>query len=157
MRGYSDIDRSTSHCLTFIDEGDLDLEDQELAGRVRKLGYRIAYIDCAEYANKHWEIPTDIGRQLGTDHPPYHEGTESNFARWLDDLISLAYSTAGLVIVLDNAHLLWSSQRKFMSELMEAYLVQVHHWLEQKVPCHLCFQMVPSPLVRQWFGSERWA
>ena len=155
MRGYSDLDRSTSHCVTFIDEGDFDSDDQELVRRVRTLGYRIAYIDCDEYTNKYWEIPTAIGRQVGTDHPPYHEGTEANLARWLDDLITLAYSTPGLVVVLDNAHLLWSTHRKFMSELMEAYLVQFHHWLEQKVPCHLCFQMVPSPLVRKWFGQER--
>ncbi|NRF72457.1 hypothetical protein HLB44_36460 [Aquincola sp. S2] len=154
MRGYTDIPRSTSHCVVFIDEGEIDPEDVELVQQVREQGYRIAYIDCATYEDRHWEIPSHIGAQIATHHPPYHEGREANLARWLDDLIALAYSTPGLIIVLDNAFVLWNSQRKFMSELMEAYLIQVHHWLEQKVPCHLCFQMVPSPLVRQWFATS---
>ena len=91
------------------------------------------------------------------DHPPYHEENELNLARWLDDLISLAYSTTGVVIVLDNADQVCAKHRRHMTQLMEAFLVQVHHWLEQKVPCHLCFQMSPHPLVAKLFGGENGA
>ena len=41
-----------------------------------------------------------------------------------------------------------------MTELMEAFLVQIHHWLEQKVRGHLCFQMSPHPLVAKLFGDR---
>jgi hypothetical protein len=100
-----------------------------------------------------WLLPTAIGVALGTDHPPYHEGEQANLARWLDDLIGLAHRSSGVTIVLDNAATLFSSHRRSMTELIEAFLVQVHHWLDRKIPCHLFFQMSPNPLVRQLFAS----
>ena len=97
---------------------------------------------------------SEIGYQLKADHPPYHaDALKLKLVRWLDDLIGLAYRTPGIVIVLDNADQVFAEHRRTMTELMEAFLVQLHHWLEQKVPCHLCFQMSPHPLVAQLFGG----
>jgi hypothetical protein len=93
---------------------------------------------------------------LKTDHPPYH-ADELSLVRWLDDLGSLAYRTPGVVIVLDDADQAFVEHRRHMTQLVEAFLVQVHHWLEQKVPCHLCFQMSPHPLVARLFGRQHGA
>ena len=76
-----------------------------------------------------------------------------NLVRWLDDLISLAYTTTGVVIVLDNAGPAFSNHRRHFTQMIEAFLVQFHHWLEQEVPCHLCLQMSPNPLVAQLFRT----
>ena len=154
MRGYWDIDRSTSHCVSFVDAVELDDELEELVSGIRERGFKIAYVDCASFVDFPWEIPSAIGSELDAAHHPYHEGHEANFGRWLDDLISFAYSTPGLVIVLDNGHLILQAHRKVLTELIEAFLVQFHHWLEQKVPCHLCIQMEPSPMVKRLFGSK---
>ena len=153
MRGYWDIDRSTSHCVTFVEAEDMDDELLDLVASVRQRGFRIAYIDCSRFKDRPWEILSEIGVQLKTDHPPYH-ADELRLVRWLDDLIALAYCTAGVVIVLDNADQVFVEHRQCMTDLMEAFLVQVHHWLEQKIPCHLCFQMSPHPLVAKLFSDQ---
>jgi hypothetical protein len=153
MRGYWDINRSTSHCVTFVEGEEVDEELREVVEELRTRGFRIAYVDCTQYADRPWEIGTAIGFELNTDNPPYHEGQELNLVRWLDDLISLAYTTPGVVIVLDNAGSGFTKHRRHFTELIEAFLVQFHHWLEQRVPCHLCLQMSPNPLVAQLFSS----
>jgi hypothetical protein len=154
MRGYWDIDRSTSHCVTFIEAAEVEEELIEFIAQLRQREFRIAYVDCAEFRTRPWEIGSEIGFKLKTDHPQYHEGEELNLVRWLDDLISLAYSTPGVVIVLDNADQVFTEHRRHVTQLIEAYLVQFHHWLEQKVPCHLCLQMSPHPLVAKLFGGK---
>jgi hypothetical protein len=155
MRSYWDIDRATSHCISFVEADEVDDELAELVDAVRKRGFKIAYVDCARFIDCPWEISSAIGNELQTDHPPYHEGQEANLARWLDDIISLAYKTSGLVIVLDNGHLIFHRHRKVLTDLIEAFLVQFHHWYEQKVPCHLCIQMEPSPVVAQLFTGRK--
>lgn len=154
MRGYWDIDRSTSHCVTFVEAVEVDDELIEFVAGLRERGIRIAYVDYARFKDRPWEIGSEIGFRLKTEHPPYHDTSELNLVRWLDDLISLAYSTPGVVMVLDNADQVFTAHRRHMTQLMEAFLVQFHHWLEQKVPCHLCFQMSPHPLVGKIFGGE---
>lgn len=153
MRGYSDIDRSTSHCISFVETAEVEEGLSELVQRIHQRGFRIAYIDCSMFQDRPWEILSEIGFQLKTDNPPYHTDA-MNLVRWLDDLIGLAYRTSGIVIVLDNADHVFAEHRRTMTELMEAFLVQIHHWLEQKVPCHLCFQMSPHPLVAKLFGDR---
>ncbi|HEU5295986.1 MAG TPA: hypothetical protein VFU71_14485 [Burkholderiaceae bacterium] len=154
MRGYWDIDRSTSHCVTFVEASEVDNELIEFVAAIRRRGFRIAYVDCSKFKDRPWEIGSELGYQLKTDHPPYHEAHELNVVRWLDDLIWLAHSTPGVVMVLDNAHLVFGEHRRHMTQLLEAFLVQVHHWLERKVPCHLCFQMSPHPLVKELFSGQ---
>jgi hypothetical protein len=151
MRGYWDINRSTSHCIAFVEAAEVDEELREIVDEIRARAFRIAYVDCSQFAERPWEIGSAIGLALKTDHPPYHENEELNLVRWLDDLVSLAYTTAGVVIVLDNVEPVFSRHRRHFTELIEAFLVQLHHWLERGVPCHLCLQMSPNPLVAQFF------
>ena len=155
MRGYWDIDRSTSHCISFVEASEVEPDLAEVVERIVQNGYRIAYVNCAEYESRAWEIGTAIGIALQTDHPPYHEGTQLDLVRWLDDLITLAYKTPGVVIVLDNADQVFITHRRHITELLEAFLAQVHHWLENKVPCHFCLQMSPNPLVAELFCSKK--
>jgi len=154
MRGYWDIDRSTSHCISFVETEEVEEGLSELVERIRQRGFRIAYIDCSMFQDRPWEILSEIGFQLKMDNPPYHTDA-TKLVRWLDDLISLAYRTSGIVIVLDNAGRVFAEHRRTMTELIEAFLVQIHHWLEQKVPCHLCFQMSPHPLVAKLFDDPK--
>ena len=154
MRGYWDIDRSTSHCVTFVEAEEVDEDLFEFVEGVRQKGFRIAYIDCSKFKQNPWEILSEIGFQLGTEHPPYHEDA-LKLVRWLDDLGGLANRTPGVVIVLDNADQAFAEYRRHVTELLEAFLVQIHHWLDQKVPCHLCFQMSPHPLVARLFGGRQ--
>ena len=156
MRGYSDIDRSTSHCVTFVESFEIDDELPERVSKIRDRGYRIGYVNCAEYVSRPWEIASAIGFALQADYPPYHEiDQELNLVRWLDDMTSLAYKTPGVVVVLDNADQVFFVHRRHITQLLEAYLVQFHHWLEQKIPCHFCLQMSPHPSVAQLFGPEK--
>jgi len=154
MRGYWGIDRSTSHCVAFVDADEVESELAELVQQIRQRGLRIAYVDCASYLDRPLEILSAIGFALGTSHPPYHSPNEPNFVRWLDDVGGLAFSTSGVVIVLDNAYLLMERHRKFLTDLIEAFLIQFHHWLERKVPCHLCLQMSACPLGASLFAAS---
>ena len=154
MRGYNDISRSTSACVHFVDAEEVELEDSDCFEEARHAGCQIVYVDCLRFLHEPWLIPSEIGNHAKTDHPPYHEGSNANLVRWLDDLISLAHSTPGLVMVLDNAGELFSVHRKFATDLIEAFLIQFHHWLERGKPCHLCFQMSPSPVLRNVMALE---
>ncbi|MCK6557476.1 hypothetical protein L6Q96_23310, partial [Candidatus Binatia bacterium] len=69
MRGYWDIDRSTSHCVTFVEAEEVDDELIEFVHGLRERGFRIAYVDCAKFADRPWEIGSEIGFQLRTAHP----------------------------------------------------------------------------------------
>jgi hypothetical protein len=149
MRGYSDITRATSSCLHFVDASEVDPEDRESFSEARAGGSVIVYLNCAEFVGRHWLIPSEIGRIASMDHHPYHEGTEANWVRWLDDLISLAHSRDGLVLVLDNAHTVFVPQLRFFTSMIEAFMIQFHHWSEREKPCHLCFQLSPTPLVHE--------
>jgi len=153
MRGYWDIGKSTSHCVTFVETEEVDDDLVELVANVRQRGFRIAYVDCERFRERPWEIGSEVGFQLKMAHPPYHEKNELNLVRWLDDLISLAYSTQGVVIVLDNADRVFEKHRRHMTQLIEAFLIQFDHWLDKKVPCHLCLQMSPHPLVARLFRN----
>jgi len=154
MRGYNDINRSTSACVHFVDADEVELEDADCFKEARDAGCQIVYVDCLRFMREPWLIPSEIGRLAKTDHPPYDEGANANLVRWLDDLISLAHFTRGLVLVLDNAAELFAVHRKFATDLIEAFLIQFHHWLERGKPCHLCFQMSPSSILRNVIGLD---
>ena len=72
---------------------------------------------------------------------------------FLDDLISLSFRLNGLVIVVDNADVLMETARGDVFDLIEAFLIQFHHWFEKKKPCHLCFQMERNELIGRIFSK----
>jgi len=154
MRGYSDITRATSSCLHFVDVAEVDDDDRDLFSEAIAHGAVVVYVDCSRFVDRHWLIPSEIGRLANMDHPPYHNEQVVNWVRWLDDLISLAHSRPSLVVVLDNAHLVFVPQLGFFTDMIEAFMIQFHHWSERSKPCHLCFQLTPNKLVREFLGGE---
>jgi hypothetical protein len=62
---------------------------------------------------------------------------------------TLSERETGVVLFLDRSDVFLTENRRAMFRLIETFLVQVHHWMEQKKPCHLCFVMEPNELVRK--------
>jgi hypothetical protein len=58
------------------------------------------------------------------------------------------------VIVVDRADILLRERPDDFFNLIEAFLVQFHHWYDQKKPCHLCLQMEENQSVRGLFVAE---
>ena len=163
MRGYTDIVRSTSACVHFVET--LDVESRELENpdhfdeglrSLRKIldesHVRCAYVDCEKLVPNPRETCNAVGRAMRGEHGPY---APEDWFRLLDDMISLSVELPGLVIVLDHADQLLAVDRSQIFGLIEAFLIQFHHWLSKKKPCHLCLQMSPHPLVRDTFGDFR--
>jgi hypothetical protein len=55
----------------------------------------------------------------------------------LDDLITLSEHEKGIVLFVDSADAFLAANSRGMFRLIEAFLIQVHHWMEKKKPCHL--------------------
>jgi len=58
------------------------------------------------------------------------------------------------VIIVDRADILLHERPDDMFDLIEAFLIQFHHWYDQKKPCHLCFQMEENQSVRGLFLAD---
>lgn len=148
MRGYSDIARSTSACVHFVEAREVDEELRELKSELDAARVPCAYVDCRRLRNPE-DACDAVAVAIGAEHAPYGE---EHWIRLLDDMISLSVKLPGLVIVLDHAEFLFAIDRSKVFALTEAFLIQFHHWLGKKKPCHLCFQMSPHPLVADVFG-----
>jgi hypothetical protein len=156
MSTYGYLYLPTGACVHFIDECPA-LEDlKEVWVEAESKGVRVVYIDCAEFTWRLWEIPNRIGLAAGTEHPPYDVDSEPHWTRWWDDLLSLGYRTEvkGLAIVLDNAHLVFETDRKFMTTLLENFLHGMKSWIKLEKPYHLHFQMLPCLAVSQAFAPR---
>jgi len=70
---------------------------------------------------------------------------------FLDDLITLSEQEKGIVLFIDSADMFLAQNSRGMFSLIEAFLIPVHHWMEKKKPCHLCFQMEPNDSLRAQF------
>jgi hypothetical protein len=57
-----------------------------------------------------------------------------------------------MVLAIDNAAELLRENSNDMFDLIESFLLQLHHWLEKEKPCHLCLQMERNELVRKAFA-----
>jgi hypothetical protein len=141
----------TGLCVHFIDEAPPEAELREFANELKSKNVDVVYIDFVEFSQKLWAIPDAIGFAAGTDHPPYSEGQEVSWTRWWDDMLSLGSVSTGLMIVIDNAHLLLAQNRKFLTDLLENFLHGQRAWIKGDVPYHLCFQMVACPSVKAVF------
>jgi hypothetical protein len=155
MSTYGYLYIPTGVCVHFVDECP-DLEElQEIVETGRSKGVRLVYLDCADFAWRLWEIPNRIGAFAGTAFPPYDQNSEPHWLRWWDDLLSLGHrpDVHGLAIVLDNAHVVFEKDRKFMTTLLESFLHGMKSWINAEKPYHLHFQMVPCGAVSLAFAS----
>jgi hypothetical protein len=95
-------------------------------------------------------------RQLNLEHAPYSPRAfpfqPQVWLPLLDDLITLSWHEKGIVIFVDSAHVFLAEHPRGMFRLIESFLIQVHHWMEKKKPCHLCFQMEPTDSLRAQFA-----
>ena len=152
MRGYSDIARSTTACVHFVEAHEIDEELREFMRELDEARIHCAYIDCRKLVADPDGTCAAVAIAVGVEHAPYGE---EHWIRLLDDMISLSVNLPGLVIVLDHADQLFDVARSKVFDLTESFLIQFHHWLKKKKPCHLCFQMSPHSLVAEVFGPGK--
>jgi hypothetical protein len=152
MRGYSDITRSTSACIHFVDSRHVDQELIDLKRELVASNIRCAYVDARELLIDPENTCDLISVAIDAEHVPY--GETGHWVKLLDDMITLSSELPGLVIVIDHADQLFNKDRNKIFELIEAFLVQFHHWLKKSKPCHLCFQMSNHDLVAEVFNSN---
>ena len=150
MRRYEFLDQPTMRCVHFVRTSASAefLETQVEAAR--KVGVKFAYWNYLDGGRESTTIADPLGVALGLEHVPYG----LPWIQFLDDLITLAYRYDGLVIVVDRADLLVTEKSDEMFNFVEAFLVQFHHWYDQKKPCHLCFQLVEDDDVTNLFTRE---
>src|SRR5262245_42567390 len=130
MSTYSYLYLPSGNCVHFIDDCPEEEDLKDLVSTALERLVRLVYIDCAEYANRPWEIPNAIAYAAQTAHPPYDEDNEPNWVRWWDDMLSLGKQDdqRGLAIVLDNAHAVFDRDRKFITTLVESFLHSMKPW-----------------------------
>jgi hypothetical protein len=149
MRGYDGMDRSTSACVRFVRNTEVDADVREAFAELGNAGIRRAYVDLRT-PQAGDVLANQVARALQLEHAPY---THKHWVCFLDDLVTLAHREKGLVIVVDGAWLLIEQRRNEFFDLIEAFLVQFHHWLERAKPCYLCLQMEPNSHVSSFFAQ----
>jgi hypothetical protein len=117
----------------------------------KKAGVKFAYWNYLHGGREATTLANPLAIALGLEHTPY---ANLPWTQFLDDLITLAYRYDGLVIVVDRADLLITEKRDEMFNCLEAFLIQFHHWHDQKKPCHLCFQLAEDDHVTNLFTRE---
>jgi hypothetical protein len=157
MDGYANLDRSSTSCVHFCHDDDVDEHLLVMRKKLADLQVQCAYVDYLALREPKRSIRDCIGESLGLEHAPYRGpyGVGPWVPFW-DDLISLCWTDAthGIVVVVDHADALFAEARDEGFGLIEVFTSQLHHWLERKKPCHLCFQLEENALVRQVFQSQ---
>lgn len=154
--GYGTLRLSGSGCVHFVyaDSGD----GKSVVSGLRSAGIRCVYIDCRNIGYGDLDIANAVGRELTLQHAPYaprpSPGHVEVWVPFLDDLITLSeQEKKGVVLFIDGADVLLAENSRGMFGMIGAFLIQVHHWMEKKKPCHLCFQMEPNDSLRAQFAT----
>ncbi len=148
MFGYSAINLPMTRCVHFVKNREIDGSEWHLVDAGVKEGVKFVYWNYLDGGSGSVTIADPLARALELTHTPYGRAPWIEF---LDDLITLAYRHGGLVIIVDRADVLLRERPDDLFNLIEAFLVQFHHWYDHEKPCHLCFQMEENPSVRQLF------
>lgn len=151
MRAYEFLDQPVTRCVHFVQTGGAGESVEREVAAAKKKGVKFVYWSYLNGGRDSTTIADPLAAELGLEHAPYGN---LPWIRFLDDLISLAYRYAGLVIIIDRADLLITERRDDMFNCLEAFLHQFHHWYDQKKPCHLCFQMAKDDFVTEFFARE---
>jgi hypothetical protein len=159
MSNYWKIQRASSDCVHFVYADQIDDSDAPIAEELKRADVRYVYVDYLEVRRESDPyIGNAIAQALKLEHAPYRPRTSPHQSeRWvpfLDDLITLSHHANGIAIIIDNADDLLAENSREMFGLIEAFLIQFHHWFEKQKPCHLCFQMEKSEWVKRFFASS---
>jgi hypothetical protein len=57
-----------------------------------------------------------------------------------------------MALIMDNSEVFLNENPHDLLDLTESFLLQFHHWFEERKPCHLCFQMEKNDIVRLAFA-----
>jgi len=118
---------------------------------------RLAYVDCSLIPSDEATLVNAIAKALRLENQPYELQPAPRqmvpYVQFLDDLGALSLSAGGVLIVVDRADLLLKDRPDQMFDLIEAFLVQFHHWFEAKKPAHLWFQMEHNGIVGTTFRN----
>src|SRR5882757_3286660 len=146
---------STSGCVHFMYADFFRGDAQAVVDDLRRDGIRCVYTDYRDIEFGDLHIANAIARKLNLQHAPYPPPKSPVHVKvwvpFLDDLITLSEHEKGIVLFVDSADVFLSENNRGMFHLMEAFLIQVHHWMEKKKPCHLCFQMEPNNSLKLQF------
>lgn len=154
LLGYSRIELPVSACVHFVHNDEVDYDDLcEIVARARSKGIICAYLDYEDMREGPQHLRDYIARILNLANPPY-EGASNPWIPFLDDLITLSGRVSGMALVVDNAESLLREDPRNLFELVEVFLMQFRHWFEKSKPCHLCFQLERSEVVRQVFAGS---
>lgn len=149
---------SSSGCVHFMYADryqDFSGGAQAVVADLRAAGIRCAYTDYRNIEQGDLQIANAIAQQLNLQHAPYSAPTSvlqpEVRVPFLDDLITLSGQEKGAVMFIDSADALLAQHSRGMFSLINSFLIQVHHWMEKKKPCHLCCQMEPNDSPRAQF------
>lgn len=145
MRGYNGLELPSSSCVRFVRNTEIDGSERAIFDELRQRNIRSVYVDLSADEGGAHQAANLIAIAAQLDNAPYET------KEWLclsDDMTTLAYREAGLVIVVDNAWVLVDKRKDELFDLVEAFLSQFHHWFEQSKPCHLCLQMEPNKIIK---------
>jgi hypothetical protein len=151
MIGYEALNLPLTRCVHFVKNREIDGSEERVIEAATQEGVKCIYWNYLDGGSGSTTIADPLGRALELKHAPYGRVPWIEF---LDDLITLAYRYSGLVIIVDRADILLRERPDDMFDLIEAFLIQFHHWYDQKKPCHLCLQMEENHSVRRLFVSE---
>ena len=130
---------ASSACVHFIRNNEVD--EPSLLAIFEELHRRSiipVYVDYLAVKALNKSVVDEIASLLPGMHAPY---PALPWVAFLDDLVTLSHQISGLVIVLDNADSLLEVDRGYFFDLIESFLVPIHHWFGKSKPCHLCLQM----------------
>jgi hypothetical protein len=148
VRAYEFLDQPLTRCIHFVRTQEFDGSQEQVVEAAVRKGVKCVYWDYVDGGSASATIADPLGRALELAHVPYGR---LPWIEFLDDLITLSFRYPGLVIVVDHADILLRERPEDMFDLIEAFLIQFHHWYEKKKPCHLCFQMEQNDSVRRVF------
>jgi hypothetical protein len=151
VRGYEFLDQPVTRCIHFVRTHESSRFLEAEVENARSKGVKFAYWNYLDGGRESLSIATPLAIPIGLEHAP---NGKLAWVQFLDDLITLAYRFDGLVIVIDRADLLIVEKRDEFLSCVEAFLIQFHHWFDQKKPCHLCFQMVEDEYVTNFLARK---
>lgn len=146
----------SSGCVHFMYADFFGGETHAVIADLRSTGIRCVYADYRDVAPGDLHLVNAVAQELNLQHAPYAPATSplevQVWVPFLDDLITLSDHEKGVVLFVDSADALLAENSRGMFRLIESFLIQVHHWMEKKKPCHLCFQMEPNDSLREQFA-----